>query len=112
MLPAGRRGAKVAVVGPGGDPLEAAQLAPASVLLLVDAEPSEVERVLAATLWPRARVVGVKAADLPVAIRAALGDGDVELRAVVLCRRPEDKVTEVTVTLSDRGALLIGEPPV
>ena len=112
VLPAGRRGANVAIVGQDGDALEAARLAPASVLLLVDAEPSEVERVLAATLWPRGRVLGVKAADLPVAIRAVLGDGDAELQAVVLCRRPEEKVTEATVTVSVCGALQVGEPPV
>ena len=112
VLPPGRRGATVAVVGRGGDPLEAARLAPACVLLLVDAPPEEVERVLAATLWPRARVLGISAADVATAVRAVLGDDDAELRATVLCRRPEDKVTETDVTVSGCGALRIGEPPV
>jgi hypothetical protein len=71
LLPAGARGASAVVVGPGGDAVGAARLAPAGVLLLVDAAPEEVASVLAETLWPRPRVIGVRVDDVPAAVRAA-----------------------------------------
>jgi hypothetical protein len=83
ILEPGARGATVAVVGPGGDALAAARLAPAAAMLLVDAPPDEVARVLAATLWPRPRVIGVRAADLPDAVHAARGDGERRMRVTL-----------------------------
>jgi hypothetical protein len=55
-LPAGRRGARVLVAAAGEDVREAARLAPAATLLVVDATPDDIERVLRETLWPRQRV--------------------------------------------------------
>ena len=58
-LPAGRRGARVLVAAAGEDVREAARLAPAAILLVVDGTPDDVERVLRDTLWPRQRVRSV-----------------------------------------------------
>jgi hypothetical protein len=83
VLDAGARGADAVVVGPGGDAIAAARLAPAAALLLADAPADEVARVLAATLWPRPRVVGVRGDDLGDAVRAVLGRGEIRLRVTL-----------------------------
>jgi hypothetical protein len=86
----GERGAEVIVAAAGSDVRGAARLAPAAVLLLVDASPEQVAEALDATLWPSQRVVGVPASDLEraaaavvsgevVTLRATLRDGDREV---------------------------------
>jgi hypothetical protein len=83
VLPEGARGAAVVVAGPGGDPVSAARLAPAAVLVLVDGGPDDVAAVLAATLWPRPRVIGVSQADVPAAVRAIAGDSRAVVKVVL-----------------------------
>ena len=58
-VPAGQRGARALVAAAGEDVRDAARLAPAAVLVLVDGTPDDVERVLRDTLWPRQRVRAV-----------------------------------------------------
>jgi hypothetical protein len=93
-LAAGARGAQVVVAAAGEDVRAAVRLAPAAVVLLVDATPDDVRGVLDATLLPSHRVLGVPAADAeraavavvtadPLRLRATLGGGE---REVTLAR--------------------------
>ena len=93
----GARGARVLVAPAGADVSAAARLAPAAVLLLVDAGPEDVARALAATLWPSQRVVGVAGADVERAVSALAQGGEVELRATL-------RGGEADVVLSPGGA--------
>ena len=79
----GERGAEVVVAASGADVSAATALAPAAVLLLVDATPDDVGRVLDATLWPRQRVVGIGREDLEGAVRAVLAGGELAVRATL-----------------------------
>jgi hypothetical protein len=89
-LAAGARGAEVVVAAAGEDVTAAARLAPAAVLVLVDASADQVAAALAATLWPRQRVLGVGRGDVervvgavtagdPVTVKATLRDGDADV---------------------------------
>ncbi|HEX8123604.1 MAG TPA: hypothetical protein VF549_20305 [Solirubrobacteraceae bacterium] len=82
-LGAGARGADVIVAAAGSDVAAAARLAPAAVLVLVDASADQVAAALSATLWPRQRVVGVAAADAERAVRAVAEGAPVALRATL-----------------------------
>ena len=82
-LPEGARGADVLVAARGKDVLPAMRLAPAAVLLLVDADRDEVGRVLDATLQPRQRVLGIAAGDVERAVRALIEGSPTELRVTL-----------------------------
>ncbi|HEX2084647.1 MAG TPA: hypothetical protein VHF89_03115 [Solirubrobacteraceae bacterium] len=96
-LAPGERGAEVLVAAAGADVLPAARLAPAAMLLLVDAGADDVARALEATLWPRQRVIGVGRDDVERAVRAVVERGEAELRATL-------RDGEREVTLSPAGA--------
>ncbi|HEX8207605.1 MAG TPA: hypothetical protein VF587_16195 [Solirubrobacteraceae bacterium] len=68
-LPVGRRGARVLVAAAGEDVRDAARLAPAAVLLVVDGTQEDVDRVLRETLWPRQRVRAVPYDEVERAVR-------------------------------------------
>ena len=99
-LDAGARGAEVIVAAAGEDVGAAVRMAPSAVLLLVDAGPDDVGRVLDATLWPRQRVVGVSRDDVEAAARAVVAGGEVALRAVL-------RDGERDVTLGRGGVLRV-----
>ena len=71
-LPAGRRGARVLVAAADADVRDAASLAPAAILLVVDGTPEDVQRILRDTLWPRQRVRVVPRDEVEQAIREIL----------------------------------------
>ncbi len=99
----GARGAEVLVAEAGADVREAARLAPAAVLLIVDGQPPDISRALDLTLWGSHRVCGVSSADLSGAIAAVAGEGDVTLRGV-LRSGPAD------VVLSRAGVVAVERP--
>jgi hypothetical protein len=100
-LGAGARGADVIVAGAREDVVAALRLAPAAVVLLVDASADDVARALEATLVPRQRVVGVARDDVERAATAVAGGAPIELRATL-----RDGPAEVT--LGRGGIVAIG----
>jgi hypothetical protein len=82
-LAPGARGAQAIVAAAGEDVRPAVRLAPAAVVLIVDGAPADVERVLATTLLPRHRVLGVARSDAERAAAAATGGEPIELRATL-----------------------------
>ena len=95
-LAPGARGAAAVVAAAAEDVRAAARLAPAAVLMLVDAAPEDVARALEVTLWPPQRVVGVRRDDAERAARAVV-TGEPLTLAVVL------RDGERTVTLGRGG---------
>jgi hypothetical protein len=90
-VPPGARGAEVIVAAAGEEVRAAARLAPAAVLLLVDASPDQVGGALDATLWGSHRVVGVSRDDAERTARAVAVGELITLRAVL--RGGERQVT-------------------
>ena len=82
-LAAGARGAEVVVAAAGEDVSAAARLAPAAVLVLVDAAPDQVAAALTATLWPRQRVLGVASGDVERVVNAVCEGGEVTVKATL-----------------------------
>jgi hypothetical protein len=82
-LAPGARGADVIVAASADGVVDALRLAPAAVVLLVDAAAEDVAAVLDATLAPRQRVVGVARSDVERAAGAACGGPPVTLRATL-----------------------------
>jgi hypothetical protein len=82
-VPEDERGAEVIVAAAGSDVRAAAKLAPAAVLLLVDASPDQVAEALDATLWPGQRVVGVARGDAERAAAAVITGTAAKLRTTL-----------------------------
>jgi hypothetical protein len=111
-------GSDVVVLGRGLDHHAAgrdvARHAPAAVVVAVGEEdelPREVTALIGALLLPRARVLGVTAADLPRALDAVLFGTEASLRAAVLCRGEcgvHEEVAVVPVRVGAGGVRSIG----
>jgi hypothetical protein len=99
----GARGAEVLVAEAGVSVVDAARLAPAAVVLVVDGSPDDVASVLDATLWGSHRVCGVSPDDLEGAIAAVAGEGEVTLRGVL-------RSGAADVTLGRAGVVRVERP--
>jgi hypothetical protein len=83
--------------------------APNSVVVVVDASP---QPVCEATLFPRARIIGVDAGQVPDVVVAIVFDRDSRFTAVARCqgeRGIEDEFAAVPVKIGSRGIIEIFE---